>query len=308
MQITSRVHAHRIPFRVPTGPGTGIDRFVYAFVLLGDRTWLVDTGVAGSDVALLGLVAELGREPESIAHILLTHGHADHIGSAKTLVERTGADVYAHLAECRWIEQIEVQAEERPVPGFHELVSGSVLVDEALVDTQRLELAADLHVRVIHTPGHSPGSTSFLVEEERVLITGDAVPVPGDMPVYDDPVQSLRSIARLGSLEGVDVVLSSWDEPHRGPEARASIQRADPLIRRIHAAVLATVPGGRPGESVDPVELCRRVLPALDLPESMANPLVARTFAAHLRVPADGLASIRPSAPPPSRRSWLPWR
>jgi glyoxylase-like metal-dependent hydrolase (beta-lactamase superfamily II) len=305
MEITPRVHALRIPFRVPTGPGKGIDRFVHAFVLLGERTWLVDTGVAGSDTALLGLVGELGRPPESVAHILLTHGHADHIGSARPLAERTGADVYADLAECRWIEDIDVQAQERPIPGFHELVAGSVPVDEALVDGQRLELDPSLHVRVLSTPGHSPGSTSFLVEEERVLITGDAIPVVGDMPVYDDPVQSVRSIVRLASIDAVDVALSSWDAPHRGPDARAAMQRGEALIRRIHDAVAAAVPDREP---IDGIELCRRVLPALDLPETMVNPLVARTLLGHLRVPADALANIRPSTPPPSRRSWLPWR
>jgi glyoxylase-like metal-dependent hydrolase (beta-lactamase superfamily II) len=289
MQITAKVHALRIPFRVPTGPNTGVDRFVYAFVLLGERTWLVDTGVSGTDEVLLGLVSELGRGPETVDHLVLTHGHVDHIGSAMTLRQRTGARVHAHPAERQWIEDVEIQARERPIPGFHRLVAGSVPVDEPLMDNQRLELDADLHLRVIHTPGHSPGSTSFLVEEEGVLITGDAIPVAGDMPVYDDPVQSVRSLARLRDIMDVRVVLSSWDEPRWAAETISVLERAGILIEKIHHAVHDAVCDSKP---VEAIELCRRVLPKLGLPEAMANPLVARTFLAHLDVPADALGAF----------------
>lgn len=288
MQITPRVHALRVPFRVPTGPATGIDRFVYAFVVLGRRTWLVDTGVAGAEQPLLALVNELGRSAADVAHVLLTHGHVDHVGSAKALCALTRASVHAHLAEDRWIEDVETQARERPVPGFHSLVAGSVRIDEALVDGQRLELAADLHLRVIHTPGHSPGSTSFLLEEEGVLFSGDAVPVVGDMPVWDDPVLSLRSLERLLNVAGVRVMLASWDEPRHGAEARATIERAIELIHQVHRAVFDVAESS----SVEPVELCRHALPKLGLPAAMANPLVARTVLGHLRLRPDALETL----------------
>ena len=263
MQVTPRVHALRIPFRVPTGPDTGVDRFVYAFVLLGTRTALLDTGVSGSTEALLSLVTEQGRSPQSVSRIILTHGHVNHIGSAKALRELTQATIHAHPAERMWIEDINTQARERPVPGFSSLVGGSVPIDEPLQDGQLIELADDLHLRVIHTPGHSPGSTSFLMEEEGLLFTGDAIPIQGDMPVYDDPVSSVRSLARLRAIPNVRVLLSSWDEP-RDPE---------------------------------PLSLCKTVLSKLDLPESMANPLVARTLLGHYRArgysPKNVRASIR---------------
>lgn len=281
MQITPRVHLLRIPFRIPTGPGTGVDRFVNAFVVLGTRTWLIDTGVAGSQAALLALVAELGRAPETIEHILLTHGHVDHIGAARALCDVTGASVHAHPAERHWIETIETQARERPVPGFHGLVGGDVAIHHLLSDGQRLELAPELHLRVLHCPGHSPGSTCFFLEEDGLLFSGDVVPLPGDMPVYDDPLLSLQSLRRLQSLSDLRGLLSAWDVPRLGDDARTTFDNAIDLIERIHAAIRTVSQTVAP---TDPLVFCRAALRELHLPEGMANPLVARTFLAHYLV------------------------
>jgi len=112
MQITPRVRALRIPFRIPTSPQASVDRFVYAYVLLGTRTALLDTGVSGSAEALVQLLLAQGRPPASIDRFIPTHGHVDHMGSAKALQDMTGARVLANPAERTWIEDIEIQARE----------------------------------------------------------------------------------------------------------------------------------------------------------------------------------------------------
>jgi len=54
-----------------------------------------------------------------------------------------------------------------------------------------------LIMRVIHTPSHSKGSISLYLEADKALVSGDVVPVPGDMPIYHDPLVLIDSIKKL---------------------------------------------------------------------------------------------------------------
>jgi glyoxylase-like metal-dependent hydrolase (beta-lactamase superfamily II) len=278
MEISPKVHLLRIPFQVPIAPGKAVDRFVNVFVVLGASTWIIDTGVAGSHPALIRLVEGLGRSTTSIEHVILTHGHVDHIGAAKALRDATSARVYAHAGERHWIENIDTQFRDRPIPGFHTLVEASVPIDRELTDGERLVIAPESTLSVVHCPGHSPGSIALVLEPEAVVLAGDVVPVPGDMPVYDDPIASLESLRRLRSLDPLACLLSAWDEPRHGSEALAAIDRAIAFIDSIHSAVRAVASRLTPAE---PIEFCRAVLRELGLPEAFANPLVLRTFVGH---------------------------
>ena len=64
-------------------------------ILLGETVTIVDTGVPGSEDAILAAVREPGRSPDEIADIVITHADGDHVGSLAALVERTGATVWA---------------------------------------------------------------------------------------------------------------------------------------------------------------------------------------------------------------------
>lgn len=281
MKITDHVHALKIPFQLTIRPGVSIPRFVYAYLIYGkEEVWLVDAGVAGSEVAIFDYLKSTGRRPEEISLIIQTHSHPDHIGATKAVQEATGCTVAAHADERAWIEDVELQCRERPVPGFQTLVGGSVKVDRTLTDGQVLHLDNGLALEVLHTPGHSKGSIALWRPDEKVLICGDAVPLPGAIPIYEDAVESARSLRKLSRIEGVAVLLSSWDEPRRPPEAQTLLARSADYLRRIDQVVLQSV---EPGSTPDPMDLCRRVLAALELPEAAASPLVARTFLAHLK-------------------------
>lgn len=279
MQLSPRVHALRIPFQVPIGANQALDRFVFGYVVLGEDTWIIDTGVRGSAQQLLNLVSEVGRTPASVKHVLLTHGHVDHVGGAAELIRHTGARIYAHPAERHWIEDLERQSRERPVPGFFQLASESVKIDEELANGQRLELARDLHLRVYHVPGHSLGGCAFLLEEEKILFSGDAVPVAGDMPVYDDPLESARSLATLRCIRIIRTLASAWDVPRQGAEVDRVLTAASNLLEQIHRAVLAQPV---PEAESERQAFCIAVLKQLGLPEQMANPIVLRTLMGHL--------------------------
>ena len=284
MQISPHIHALRLPFKIPVAPGITLDRFVNAFLIYGKAITLIDTGVAGCEREIFDYIRSTGRDPSEISLIVQTHAHPDHIGATQAIQKATGCAVAIHAAEGPWIEDVALQNRERPVPGFDALVGGPATVNRVLEDGDVLDLDGDhiLDLIVFHTPGHSPGSVSLLLRYEGALFSGDAVPVPGDLPVYDDVEQSVQSIRRLNNLDGVAVLLSSWDEPRAGICACQRMNEALAYLQKVHDAVIESAGTGTP----DPMDLCRRTAKVLGLPPQAVTPLLARTFAANMRVHA----------------------
>ncbi|MFZ3147650.1 MAG: MBL fold metallo-hydrolase [Methanothrix sp.] len=283
MQITDHVHVLKIPFQITDQSGQKVPRFVYAFLIYGERIWLIDSGVAGSERIILDYLKKTGRSPEEISNLVLTHAHPDHIGASASIKRISGCTVAAHAAEKAWIEDVKLQAKERPVPDFFSLVGGSVKVDRTLQEGDVLQIEGDLTLRVLHTPGHSPGSLSLLLAEDGALFSADAVPIAGDMPIYQDILQSVQSIQKLASIPQIEFLLAAWDEPRRGSEAYRIMDEGLKYLRRIHSSVLK-VAGKNPVQlNLDRMQLCRLVLVELGLPPIMANPLVASSFQASLR-------------------------
>ncbi len=280
MPITPSIHAIRHSFGIPIAPGFSLNRIVYSYLIFGDTITLIDTGVAGCETQIFEYIRNTGRDPSETALIILTHSHPDHIGSARAIQQITGCSIAAHPAERAWIEDIGLQKQERPVPGFDSLTGGSVKIDLELNDGDTIEPDETRtgEILVIHTPGHSKGSISLFMGGEGALFSGDAVPVAGDMPVYDDAAASAKSIRRLRGLTGVKFLLSSWDEPRRGDAAYRQMDKALEYIQKIQDTVRAIA---RNGVS-DPGELTRKTALTLGLPPESVNPLLSRTFAASL--------------------------
>ncbi len=96
-----------------------------------------------------------GRKVQAI---LLTHAHNDHIGAAREVAEAVGAPIYLNPEDLVLWEQV--------YPGSKP--------DRELADGDVFEVAG-ASLRAIHTPGHSPGSTCFLLESEGTVFTGDTL-------------------------------------------------------------------------------------------------------------------------------------
>lgn len=282
MQVTPAIHALRHPFKIPVAPGTDLDRFVYSYIIFGETITLIDTGVAGADNTIFDRIRTVGRDPREISLIILTHSHPDHIGAAKAIQQATGCSVMAHPAERAWIEDVDRQNRERPVPGFSSLVRGSVQLDFELADGDVIDPDGTeaYEIQVFHTPGHSAGSVSLLLPAEGALFCGDAVPVDGELPVYDDARQSVHSVKKLKSISGIRHLLSSWDEPRTGEAAYIQMGRALAYLQKIHTATIDASADG----ATEPMEIAKRSAALLGLPPQTVTPLLARTLAANIRV------------------------
>lgn len=282
MQINKHVHAIRIPFSMTTPSGVYMEQFVYVYLIYGTNgVCLIDTGVASSEEAIFDYLRKTGRRVDDISLIIQTHSHPDHIGATRTIKGETGCAVAVHPAEKAWIEDVQLQARERPVPGFDSLVAGSVAVNRLLEDGEVFDLGCGLKLQVFHTPGHSKGSISILLLGYNVLFSGDAVPVAGEMPVYEDVIASVESIKKLKGIKDIRHLLSSWDEPRKDNDVYQRMDEGLHYLQRVHDVVMKI---SKNEPSPDPVELCRQALGELGIPPEAVNPLVARSFAAHLMV------------------------
>lgn len=282
MQISKHVHAIRVPFSIITPSGVYMERFVNVYLIYGTNgVCLIDTGVASSEEIIFDYLRKTDRKVQDISLIVQTHAHPDHIGATRTIKAETGCSVAVHPSERAWIENVQLQSKERPVPGFDSLVAGSVAVDRILEDGEVFDLGCGLKLQIFHTPGHSKGSISILLLGYMELFSGDSVPVPGEMPIYEDVLASVESIKKLKRIEGVRHLLSSWDEPAEGDEVPRRFDKALDYLQRIHNAVLKTAGKDR---SPDPMKLCGRVLGEIGIPPEAANPIVARSIAAHLKL------------------------
>ena len=164
-------------FRIPTIGSSATN----SFALLDDdgSVTLVDTGVERAPARIVAGLAALGKHPSDVQRIVLTHAHPDHAGGAKELAERTGAPVAVHADDAGFAEAGTSPPTDRSFAAgrlFARLPGGrfpAVPVAERLTDGQVLAVAGGL--RVVATPGHSPGHISLLHERSRTLITGDAI-------------------------------------------------------------------------------------------------------------------------------------
>jgi hydroxyacylglutathione hydrolase len=274
MQISPHIHV----LRTPLGPEPG--QFVNVYLLSSDHLTVIDTGFSASSKLIIDYIHEMGRNPSEIDLIILTHRHPDHIGAAKAIHDRTGCEVAAHILERPAIEAVDPALLKTLGPGIPPLVGGPVPVTRPLNDRDILDIDTGVTIEVLHTPGHTPGSIALFYKEEKALFSGDAVVVPGRMPIYSDPVVFVRSIQRLKGIEEIKHFLPGHDMP---VENEASYERLDAALAYIqHIDDLVHQVSEKAEGRLDPEVLTCRVLAELGIAQSRTAPLAVQTFMGHL--------------------------
>lgn len=242
-----------------TGPGTNT-----YLIAAADGAWAVlDPGP--DDAAHVEAV--LAAAPGPIRWILVTHTHLDHSPATVRLREATGATVLGRTTS---------------VPDRQDQTFAPDRVPE---HGERLELGPEVTLRVVHTPGHASNHLCFLLEQEKLLFTGDHV-MQGSTVVINPPDGDMHAYLRsLHALLDEDL---EWIAPGHGflmPRPHDAIRL---LIRHRQQREAKVVNALR---SLGPADIAT-VLASVydDVPERM-HPVAQRSLVAHLRkLVVDGVA------------------
>jgi hydroxyacylglutathione hydrolase len=153
------------------------------FVIRGKRPVLVDTGYPGSAPRIIAKLHDYGVDPEWLSLIIITHGHSDHFGSAAEIKKLTGAPIAVHkldapalikgqdpsLEPTGFIGRTLMPMLERRGPAKAPPLKPDILIGEEL-DLKKYGIDG----KVIHTPGHTPGSVSIILPSGEFIV-GDLI-------------------------------------------------------------------------------------------------------------------------------------
>jgi glyoxylase-like metal-dependent hydrolase (beta-lactamase superfamily II) len=159
--------------------GIGYDSNIYFIDCT--KPILIDTGTGFHSNDTLEKLNNL-KHIDKLSKIILTHNHADHSGGADKISSEYGVKLHAHEADGKALVQGNGNITGATMFGFDQPKLEIEFVEErSMID------CGDFELRVIHTPGHSPGSISLFDEDTQSLICGDLAFMDGGVGRWDLP-------------------------------------------------------------------------------------------------------------------------
>ena len=196
----------RLYFEVANNVWGMKDVFVNLYMIKStenDNWFLVDAGLKISFPKIKKMAASLfgDKKPQAI---ILTHGHFDHVGSLKKLVEEWKMPVYAHYLELPYLTGKSHYPPADPTVG-----GGMMAYMASLYPTYPIDLGAHVTAlpddgsipgfkgwRYIHTPGHAFGHISLFRDEDKVLVAGDAFVTTKNESALNSLILQTKKISR----------------------------------------------------------------------------------------------------------------
>ena len=214
MEITANVHL--IP-NIIANPYLIIDP---------DGLTLIDSGLPGNQKKILNYISNLGHAPSDLKRIIITHADIDHTGSLSALKKACGAQIYASKIEAEAMAQGRSSRQIQSGMILRKALMGIMLhfmppivvqTDVILSEGQILPSLGGL--RVMETPGHTPGHISLFSPSTGVLFTGDSI------------------VTREGELVR-SVKANTWDEAKADESARKQAALGAQVVCPGHGAVV----------------------------------------------------------------------
>ena len=182
-------------------------RWSRVYLIEDERLTLVDAGLPWGMKKIVNYIRSIGRHEEEVDTVLMTHSHPDHSSGVPPIRKLTGAGILAHAQDTKTDRDNGVSlsyagmfgSTSLPIPFLQRAPVKQVIEDGDVLPIRG-------GVRVIHTPGHTPGSVCFLLEDEGVLFSGDTIfgsdngvsrSVPFPSYNRDDYRNSLERLAKL---------------------------------------------------------------------------------------------------------------
>ena len=182
--------------------------------------FLIDPG------AQAGLIYDvIKRNDWTIEKIMLTHGHFDHLGAAEVLREKLVAPIYIYPSDARYLTDPYLNLSGNSGQGivirhYEELYDGELI---------RLKANNSFMLKVIHTPGHTPGSVTYYSQAENAAFVGDTLYEhgPGLTNFPGGNVRELENsiVNKILTLPGDTVLLSGHSSPITVNEERRMLLR-----------------------------------------------------------------------------------
>lgn len=165
---------------------------------------------------------------------------------------------------------------ERPIPNFYKLAGKSAKVDVTVRDGDTIFLEDGMGIQVVSTPGHSADGVSYRLGNS--LFIGDAIPVKGDIPIYINAGDALRTLHTIRELDGIHDYYPAWDRTYAVSDINEKIDDAVHIIRTLDEQVKTIL---ETDKAADIAAITDMVCEGLNMPYLKENPLFLRTIMAH---------------------------